>query len=65
MIAIISEDSVTSIFRTEDLKMEATHPFETLVPSYTTLQSEHKVFPWLQTFFTRNLLYVKYKFFLM
>jgi len=50
MIAIISEDSVTSIFRTEDLKMEATHPFETLVPSYTTLQSEHKVFPWLQTF---------------
>jgi len=25
------------------------------------LQSEHKIFPWLQTFITRKLLYVEYK----
>jgi len=25
------------------------------------IQSEHKVFPWLQTFITRKLLYVEYK----
>jgi len=25
------------------------------------VQSEHKVFPWLQTFITRKLLYVEYK----
>jgi len=26
------------------------------------LQGEHKVFPWLQTFITRKLLYVEYKY---
>jgi hypothetical protein len=26
------------------------------------LQGEHKVFPWLQTFITRKLLYMEYKY---
>ena len=37
--------------------------YNKVVLGYKFVQGEHKVFPWLQTFITRKLLYVEYKLF--
>ena len=37
------------------------HGFITSIIEFNLIQGEHKVFPWLQTFITRKLLYVEYK----
>jgi len=47
----VPEDPTLYIHRPDNLKY------------HTIIQGEHKVFPWLQTFITRKLLYVEYKHF--